>query len=344
MPGLVLAGLAFGLSQLALSLLLLWQVRRWRLTERLFLLLLLAVSAYLLIPFLAHTAVAWLLGSLATAVPGLFWLLSASIFADNFRLRAWQAGLVAATVVLPLLGFVLQAEGVLHWLLISLPQLLEFVLLGLTLWVVARHWRVDLVESRRRLRWWFVAVNGVYIFALILLRELLFDNDSDFSQWQYVPVGGILLVMNGLLLQYKPDALLAEAVVVPINEQSPLEPKLKSADPKLVSQLQILMTENATYRQMGLTLGQLANQLDIPQYRLRQAINSGLGYRNFNDFLNSYRIAEAVQRLTDTAESGLPILTIAMDAGFRSLSSFNKAFKDTQGVTPTAWRKSARQA
>ena len=31
-----------------------------------------------------------------------------------------------------------------------------------------------------------------------------------------------------------------------------------------------------------------------------------------------------------------------MDAGFRSLSSFNKAFKTTHGVTPTAWRKRAR--
>ncbi len=32
---------------------------------------------------------------------------------------------------------------------------------------------------------------------------------------------------------------------------------------------------------------------------------------------------------------------LAMDAGFRSLSSFNKAFKATHGVTPTAWRKQA---
>ncbi|MCZ6831190.1 MAG: hypothetical protein O7F73_16695 [Gammaproteobacteria bacterium] len=117
MPSLVIAGLAFGLSQVALSLLLLWHRPHWRLTERLYVLL------------------------------------------------------------LPMLGQLLQPEGMLRWLLFSLPQLLEFLLLGLTLWVVARHWRVDLVASRRRLRWWFVAVNGVYIFALILLRELLFAHE-----------------------------------------------------------------------------------------------------------------------------------------------------------------------
>ena len=104
------------------------------------------------------------------------------------------------------------------------------------------------------------------------------------------------------------------------------------------------MQDSAAYRQMGLTIGQLAEQLKVPQYRLRAAINSGMGHRNFNDFLNSYRIQEATQRLQSTADAGLPILTIAMDAGFRSLSSFNKAFRQTQGLTPTAYRKSARAA
>ena len=340
-PTLVAAGVAFGLSQVALSVLLLWHRSGWTQTERLYALLMLAISAYLLTPLLTHTPIAWLLGSLATAVPGLFWLLSISVFNEQVRIRAWQASLVAATVLLPLLGLVLRADGMLHWLLIGLPQLLEFALLGLTLWVVARHWRVDLVESRRSLRWWFMAVNGVYIFALILLRELLFANDADLSHWQYVSVGGLLLLTNSLLLQFKPAVLFAAPATLSSDAQNTSDVKLEQVDPELLDQLRSVMTKTAIYRQMGLTLGQLAAQLDIPQYRLRQAINGGLGYRNFNDFLNSYRIAEASRRLTDAAERGLPILTIAMDVGFRSLSSFNKAFKETQGVTPTAWRKAA---
>jgi AraC-like DNA-binding protein len=345
MQPLVLAGLAFGLSQVALSLLLLWQKPGWGLTERLYALLLLAVSAYLFSPLLVGSPLAWLFSSMATAVPGFFWLLSACVFGDDFRLRPWQLGLVAATVLLPLLGFVLRAEGALHWVLVSLPQLLEFLLLGLALWVVARHWRVDLVESRRRLRWWFVAINGVYLFALLLLRELFFPAQSDFAQWQYVTVGLVLLLMNGLLLQYKPDALFAGEGedVAAAAEASPGENPLPDADPDLVARLQALMGESRAYRQMSLTLGQLAEQLQVPQYRLRKTINSGLGFRNFNDFLNSYRIAEAAQRLADPGEAALPVLTIAMDAGFRSLSSFNKAFKDTQGVTPTTYRKQSRQ-
>ena len=137
MSPVVLAGLAFGLSQVALGLLLLVRAGNWGASERLYFLFMLAVGAYLLSPLLVETGAALLAGTVATAVPGLFWLLSASIFDDHFRLRAWQAGLVATTVCLPLAGDFLKAEGALYWLLFSLPQLLEFVLLGLALWEVA---------------------------------------------------------------------------------------------------------------------------------------------------------------------------------------------------------------
>ena len=345
MPPLVIAGIAFGLSQVMLSMLLLWRKPDWALPEQLYMLLLCAVSAYLLSPVLADTILALLMTSSATAVPGLFWLFSSSVFSDRFRLQAWQVGLVLITVLLPMLGNLLHVSGGYAVVLISLPQLLEFVLLGLTLWVVARHWQVDLVESRRRMRWWFVAVNGVYIFALILMRELIFNSENDFAQWQYASVGAVLLLTNTLLLQYTLPSLFA----VPAGELADTDPGAGAVadspqarvDPELVEALQQLMDKAAVYRRMGLTLGQLAEQLDIPQYRLRQTINGALGFRNFSDFLNSYRIAEAAQRLADP-EQDLPVLTIAMDAGFRSLSSFNKAFKDIQGVTPTTYRKAAR--
>jgi len=37
----------------------------------------------------------------------------------------------------------------------------------------------------------------------------------------------------------------------------------------------------------------------------------------------------------------VPVITIAMDAGFQSLGPFNRAFKETTGVTPTEYRRKA---
>jgi AraC-like DNA-binding protein len=83
-----------------------------------------------------------------------------------------------------------------------------------------------------------------------------------------------------------------------------------------------------------LTIGSLSAELGVPEYRLRQLINEGLGHRNFNAFLNRYRIEEAKAALADAGQKEVPVLTIAMDAGFQSLGSFNRAFKAATDLTP----------
>jgi AraC-like DNA-binding protein len=99
------------------------------------------------------------------------------------------------------------------------------------------------------------------------------------------------------------------------------------------------MAEERVYRQEGLTIGALATKLGVQEYRLRQAINEGLGYRNFNAFLNSYRLGEAKAALADPDQIAVPVLTVAMDAGFQSLGPFNRAFKADTGTTPTEFRR-----
>jgi len=104
------------------------------------------------------------------------------------------------------------------------------------------------------------------------------------------------------------------------------------------------MTVERAYRREGLTIGALAAALGLPEYRLRQLINEGLGYSNFNAFLNRYRIDEARAALADPAQREVPVLTIAMDAGFQSIGPFNRAFKAGAGVTPTEYRRRALAA
>ena len=68
-------------------------------------------------------------------------------------------------------------------------------------------------------------------------------------------------------------------------------------------------------------------------------VGAQLGYRNFNVFLNNHRIEEAKAALSDPTQAEVPVITIAMDAGFQSLGPFNRAFKATTGVTPTEYRR-----
>ena len=99
------------------------------------------------------------------------------------------------------------------------------------------------------------------------------------------------------------------------------------------------MTEQLAYRTEDLSITRLAAQLKVPEYRLRRLINQRLGHRNFNAFVNGYRLDEARAVLADPQRRHLPVLGIALDAGFQSIGPFNRAFKAATGRTPTEYRR-----
>ena len=86
----------------------------------------------------------------------------------------------------------------------------------------------------------------------------------------------------------------------------------------------------------------LAAQLAVPEYRLRRLINQRLGHRNFNAYVNGYRLAAARAALADPAQCALPILSIALESGFQSIGPFNRAFKADTGCTPSEFRQQHR--
>jgi len=105
-----------------------------------------------------------------------------------------------------------------------------------------------------------------------------------------------------------------------------------------MEQLRKLMEKEKIFREEGITIRRLADRMKIREYRLRRLINGHLGHRNFNSFLNRYRIEEVARQLVAPETRHLPVLSIALDMGYRSLSPFNKAFKEIKGMTPTEYR------
>jgi len=104
----------------------------------------------------------------------------------------------------------------------------------------------------------------------------------------------------------------------------------------LITRIRDAMEVRQLYHDESLTVASLARALGSQEYRVRRAINQGLGYRNFNDFLHRYRLDEASARLR--SQPHLPVLTIALDVGFGSIGPFNRAFRSRFGCTPTEYR------
>lgn len=68
------------------------------------------------------------------------------------------------------------------------------------------------------------------------------------------------------------------------------------------------------------------------------AINKNAGV-SFSQFINSYRIQEAVRVLSDPANADYPLKALASDLGFSSMTTFYKQFQSEVGMTPSAYRK-----
>jgi AraC-like DNA-binding protein len=98
------------------------------------------------------------------------------------------------------------------------------------------------------------------------------------------------------------------------------------------------MTKQQPYRDPDLTLSRLADQLDTTPHKLSEVLNAELS-QTFYDFVNGYRVEEVRRRLADTESTQLNVLTLAMDAGFSSKSTFNQVFKKLTGQTPSTYRK-----
>jgi AraC-like DNA-binding protein len=93
------------------------------------------------------------------------------------------------------------------------------------------------------------------------------------------------------------------------------------------------MAQQRPYLEPELTLAGLAQQLRTNPSVLSAAIN-GAYAKNFNDFVNHYRVAE-FQRLARLPQNAhLTLLALALDSGFNSKSTFNRAFKQATGQTP----------
>jgi AraC-like DNA-binding protein len=99
--------------------------------------------------------------------------------------------------------------------------------------------------------------------------------------------------------------------------------------------------EQKAYLNPDLSLDNLAESLSYPPRKVSQVMNDDFN-QNFFDYINSYRIREAEQRLRDSLDPKLTVLEVMYACGFNSKSSFNTIFKQKTGQTPTAYRTSHR--
>lgn len=272
------------------------------------------------------------------AVPHLVcvWLFALSLFEEDFSMEPWHwvVGIIYCVPLLWINHFGVSAVAATAPWVLHTATIFSLILMGHLVFSTLRGRTNDLLEIKRSARVHFVLV-VVFVAVVTALADPLAADRSGISRgtiktlaiWPAIAWGCLwMLVIDRDAVNFR-------------SRTNPAE-RPNERDAELLQKLEKLMTELQAFRDPELTIVTLSAQLAVTQHRLRKLINQTLGYQNFNEYLNRYRIAAGREIFGDPKSNHVSILTIAMDCGFKSLSPFNRAFRNMFEMTPSEYRLS----
>jgi AraC-like DNA-binding protein len=200
--------------------------------------------------------------------------------------------------------------------------------------------------------------NWLFQFTLVLIflySWAIVKNILKFSDYQYISewikIGGLVFQMfivcwylykalnnPGLFRNIDSKLKLVSDLVLEEDKNSADTDHNKKEYEKELITLKEFMIKEKPFLNPSVTIQDISEEIKIPVRDLSLLINHKLD-QHFYDFVNSYRIENAMEILKDAAKNKVTILEILYEVGFNSKSSFNTAFKKHTGNTPTSYRK-----
>lgn len=129
-----------------------------------------------------------------------------------------------------------------------------------------------------------------------------------------------------------------------LNENGAAEPikteqKIDKAElEKWKTKIENLMQKEKLYLNPEFTLSELSEKLSSHNSLISNVINNGF-QKNFNDFINEFRVTIFKEKIKDPKLRHLTLLAIAFECGFNSKSTFNRAVKKATGQMPSDFLK-----
>ncbi len=185
----------------------------------------------------------------------------------------------------------------------------------------------------------FLQTSKLYIFFLVFFSLTLFWLLITIFNFKVFIVVEIILLLFLFVLGYIgyfqpsffniPKVLKAEIIKEKFSQYD---------DEKELKRLNTLFENEKIYIQQKLSIKEVASRLHLPERYVSGIINS---YHNttFTSYVNSFRVADVIERINDPKESNKTLIGIAMESGFNSKSSFNSIFKATTGKNPSSFLK-----
>jgi AraC-like DNA-binding protein len=178
---------------------------------------------------------------------------------------------------------------------------------------------------------------GITVFFLLVLINLIHHGNMAWINRTIAVIFSLSIFALGYKGILQKEVFQIDDAEIPASSASP-ETVIKKPDQRLIDRLRLFMEDEKPYLDPELTLSSLAKQLTLSRSVLSHLINEGIG-DNFYDFVNKYRVEQVKEFMNDPKMKHFSLLGVALEAGFKSKSTFNLIFKRFTGLTPTEYMK-----
>jgi len=294
------------------------------------------------------------LARLSSMIPACLWFIAFYLFKDEEKIPSHIWLLISTYLIARGAGiFLIQQNFVsftftMYIISAVIPLIIMIGLSFHAIYIALSGYKTDLIENRRKLRLYFIIAASF----LIIITRLIGSGSAYYAMYLGSWTGTIasgplntLVVTLALAFsltlfifgfninsQFK-YVLENHSTKLPIADVS--KRRVLKSDNKLIDKIEQKLIVEKLYQKPGLTVEQFANEIGVHRNKLRKLITNYYGVKNFNQFLNQYRLKQVVHELQSTDNL---ISTIAYNSGFSSLSVFNTLFKSKFGVTPNEFR------
>lgn len=196
------------------------------------------------------------------------------------------------------------------------------------------------------------AINKNYFFRTAFIIILLVIGFFFFYVWSKKRKHKLVIKQNILQrdknLLYSENEVLKNKVdylVTEISNKSSKGPVIKykksslseEDKKKYIEQILKFMDTEKPYLDYNMKQSDITEKLNISLHHFSEILNTSL-QKNFNNFINSYRVEEAKRMIKNPSYNDYKLISIGYEAGFKSKTSFNRAFKNMVGVTPSEYK------
>jgi AraC-like DNA-binding protein len=187
--------------------------------------------------------------------------------------------------------------------------------------------------------------------AILILRVVFFITNPEWGEfgsqfWHYIAFSFVFyyIAVTGYSNIIKQTTLRNEnlKVINVFDDENSISKKNSKTNPteqdalKWKDELSNLMIQKKLFENPRLTLSDVAKELETTTKTISSVVNSGFDM-NFNDFVNHHRIKAVKDKLDKGEQTTSTLLGIALDCGFNSKATFNRAFKKSTNLSPKAY-------